>query len=64
MVLSQLHRLYNQVPLTSMLVLILSQQYIKFTQTSVKSQSYFHLLLLGTLRNRRAVFLCSLTKLE
>lgn len=64
MVLSQLHRLYNQVHLTSMLVLILSQQYIKFTQTSVKSQSHFHFLLLGTLRNRRAAFLSSLTKLE
>lgn len=35
-----------------------------FTQTSDKSQSYFHLLLLGALRNGRAVFLCSLTQVN
>lgn len=55
MALSQLHRLYNQVHLTSMPVLILSQQYIKFTQTSDKSQSYFHLSLLGALDRKSVV---------
>lgn len=64
MALFQLLRLYNQVHLTSLLVLIPSQQYIKFIQTSGKSQPYFHLSLLGALRNRRAVFLCSLTRVN
>lgn len=55
MALSQLHRFYNQF-LTSMPVLIPSQQCIRFTQTSDKPQSYFHLSLLRALRNEKQCF--------